>query len=67
VRNHDFALSCVHGQECGELYDLNADPTETHNLWDAPSSMKIKTQMLKRLCDRMAETIDPLPICEAEY
>ena len=61
VRTAAHKLSAVHGLDCGELYDLQADPAETHNLWNSPAHADIKTAMLKRLCDRMAFTIDPLP------
>ncbi|HDZ21375.1 hypothetical protein LCGC14_0431840 [marine sediment metagenome] len=61
VRTATHKLSAVHGLDCGELYDLQADPAETHNLWNSPAHADIKTAMLKRLCDRMAFTIDPLP------
>jgi arylsulfatase A-like enzyme len=67
VRNREYAFSAVHGEDCGELYDLKNDPTETHNLWDDPAHLAVKAQMLKRLCDRMAQTIDPLPVCQASY
>ncbi|MCL2639719.1 MAG: sulfatase-like hydrolase/transferase [Phycisphaerales bacterium] len=51
----------------GELYDLVNDPTETRNLYDDPASQALKTRMLERLCDRMAETVDPLPIRQANW
>jgi len=47
--------------DCGELYDLEQDPNETQNHWDDPAYQGVKVEMLKRLCDRMAWTIDPLP------
>jgi arylsulfatase A-like enzyme len=67
VRNREYALSCVHGEDAGELYDLKNDPTETRNLWFEPSASAAKIRMLKRLCDRMAQTIDPLPPTEASF
>lgn len=67
VRTRTHALLAVHGQDDGELYDLERDPTETHNLWRDPQSLPVKTQMLKLLCDRMAQTIDPLPVVEGNY
>ncbi len=59
MRRHK--LVAVHGQEVGELYDLEADPAETHNLWADAAYQGVKMQMLQRLCDRMAWTADPLP------
>ena len=61
VRTQEHKLSAVHGMDCGELYDLQHDPTETHNLWDSAEHKQLKAAMLKRLSDRMALTIDPLP------
>jgi len=61
VRTRTHKLAAVHGLDCGELYDLQVDPNETHNLWDSPDHRDVKTALLKRLTDRMAFTIDPLP------
>lgn len=62
VRTATHKLSAVHGADAGELYDLTADPSETYNLWHDPAHAEVKMAMLKRLCDRMAFTMDPLPI-----
>lgn len=67
LRNREHALTVVHGRDEGELYDLKQDPTETHNRWNDPAYTAVQMKMLKRLCDRMAETIDPLPATEAGY
>ena len=61
VRTRRHKLVAVHGMDCGELYDLEQDPNETQNHWDDPAYQGVKVEMLKRLCDRMAWTIDPLP------
>ena len=45
----------------GELYDLEADPQETHNRWHDPAYATLRMELLQRLCDRMAWTVDPLP------
>ena len=50
-----------HGNIGGELYDLNSDPAEFTNLWNNPAFRDIKADMLLRLCNRMAWTVDPLP------
>jgi arylsulfatase len=67
VRTAEYAISAAHGLDDGELYDLKADPIETHNRWSDPAYLATKAQMLKLLCDRMAATIDPLPVTEAAY
>ncbi len=61
LRNREYALTVVHNREEGELYDLHEDPGESRNRWNDPAYGDVKIRMLKRLCDRMAETIDPLP------
>ena len=60
-------LMDMHGMEPGELYDLRADPSETHNLWGDPGSGRLQLDLYRRLCDRMAFTVDPLPEREANY
>ncbi|MGV3652256.1 MAG: sulfatase, partial [Devosia sp.] len=61
VRTQHHKIVLNHGQKLGELYDLVADPRETHNLWDEPAAIPLKLDMLQRACDRMAFTVDPLP------
>jgi arylsulfatase len=67
LRTSQYKLIVQHGQELGELYDLEHDPAETHNLWDAPPHLPTKLKLLKRLCDRMAWTADPLPARTAAW
>lgn len=57
-----YKLSRFHSTEEGELYDLLQDPDEYHNLWYEPDYIQIKVQMLELLSDRMAGTVDPLPL-----
>ncbi|SDS63837.1 sulfatase-like hydrolase/transferase [Microlunatus soli] len=35
----------------GELYDLDTDPAELHNLWHQPGSEQLRTEMLIKLVD----------------
>ncbi len=67
VRTERHKLVAVHGQDVGELYDLEEDPHETHNRWADAECQTIKLEMLQRLCDRMAWTVDPLPVREAAW
>lgn len=67
VRTEEYALSVCHNLAAGELYDLRADPGEVRNIWDDPAYAEAKIMMLKRLCDRMAATIDPLPPVLGSY
>ena len=66
LRQHMGSLGVVHPRNgnqtiLGELYDLETDPGESHNLFYDPSYSEVKMRMLELLCDRMAQTIDPLP------
>jgi len=61
VRTDRYKLVRDHSLGDGELYDLEEDPTETHNRYDDPEYASVKTELLERLADRMAGTIDPLP------
>jgi arylsulfatase A-like enzyme len=61
VRTERYKLAVDHVHSFGELYDLREDPDETHNLWDIKEYNQLKTDMLLRLCNRMAFTVDPLP------
>jgi arylsulfatase A-like enzyme len=67
VRTATHKLVASHGDRLGELYDLAADPNETRNLWDEPAAAAAKIEMLQRLCDRMAFTVDPLPLRRAAW
>lgn len=67
VRTRTHKLVVVHGLAEGELYDLRADPSETRNLWNDPDAREAKMDMLVRLADRMAWTVDPWPPREANW
>ena len=67
VRTDRHKLVMVHGLDQGELYDLQEDPQELKNLWHSPEHQSLKLQMVLRLCDRMAWTVDPLPVREAAW
>jgi len=67
VRTQRYKLTVAHGLDEGELYDLKIDRNETRNLWDEPEFLAVKADMLKRLCDRMAWTVDPLPLRRAAW
>jgi arylsulfatase len=67
IRTGRYKMAAVHGSDAGELYDLREDPAEVHNLWRDPALQGVKLDLYRRLCDRMAFTVDPLPIREANY
>jgi arylsulfatase A-like enzyme len=61
VRTAEHKLTVMHGQRDGELYDLTNDPTETTNRWNDLEYRVLKGELLQRMMDRMAWTVDPLP------
>ena len=67
VRSRRHKIVAAHGTGGGELYDLDADPRETKNLWDSPEHTAIRLEMQERLIDRMAWTVDPLPARQAPW
>ena len=67
VRTERFKLTVDHPTSSGELYDLERDPQETSNLWYDAGYAEVKTEMLIRLCNRMAWTVDPLPLRRAAW
>jgi choline-sulfatase len=67
VRDDRYKLVRAHNLDSGELYDLSADPGETRNRWNDPDYQDVKREMLAKLSDRMAETVDPLPERQAPW
>jgi arylsulfatase A-like enzyme len=61
IRTDRHKLVRMHGLDSGELYDLERDPGETVNRWDDPAAEATKRDLLGRLSDAMARTVDPLP------
>ena len=66
VRDKRYKLVKVHPRDkelsiTGELYDLKNDAGEHENLYGCSSYSEVKLRMLEKLCDRMAQTADPLP------
>jgi arylsulfatase len=67
VRTERYKLTVDHTRSTGELYDLHSDPTETHNCWDKSNYTEVKMEMLLQMCNRMAWTVDPLPLRQADW
>jgi hypothetical protein len=61
VRNERWKIVVHHGFELGELYDLSGGSGETCSRWLDPACASIRSEMLQRTCDRIADTADPLP------
>ena len=41
-------MTVYYNQTYGELFDLEQDPGEIHNLWDDPDSQQLKTELLMK-------------------
>jgi arylsulfatase len=54
-----YKLVVYHGQDLGELYDLQEDPHEFENLWDDPAHAEIRFTLMKRLFDAVMQATDP--------
>ncbi len=67
VRTDRYKIVVDHSNSGGELYDLDVDPGELSNLWNDPAARDVKTDMLLRLCNRMAWTVDPMPERRADW
>ncbi|MBL6766337.1 MAG: sulfatase-like hydrolase/transferase, partial [Verrucomicrobiae bacterium] len=61
LRTTDAKIVVYHGQETGELYDLERDPEEFENLWDSPEHQSLKLDLMKRCFDASVFTMDPDP------
>ena len=67
LRTDRYKLVRMHGLGTGELYDLQDDPAETTNLWATDEYQPVKLDLLGRLSDQMAGTVDPLPERQAPW
>lgn len=61
LRDHRHRLTVYDGQSWGELYDLQADPQETHNLWNDPAARSVRGELMERLLRLMLEHSDTSP------
>jgi arylsulfatase len=61
IRNLEWRLSYHSGAGTGELYDLRHDPDEFRNVWDDPSYLGRRNELMEVLMNRIANTRDPLP------
>jgi len=61
LRDKDWRFTAYAGEDWGELYDLNADPRETRNLWDDPAAARTKAAMALRLVEHLTFQMDESP------
>jgi arylsulfatase A-like enzyme len=53
LRGDPYKLIYYPGQDFGELYDIQKDPDEVHNLFEEPDFRSIREQMMRELLDRL--------------
>jgi len=56
-----YHITAYPGQPYGELFDLQSDPQQVCNLWDAPECADTKRDLLVQLMERLVETDSRLP------
>ncbi|MGA1370154.1 MAG: sulfatase [Pseudomonadales bacterium] len=56
-----WRLSVWEGCDWGELYDLQSDPLEAHNLWDSRAALGQRSAMLLKLIHSMQNHADRSP------
>jgi arylsulfatase A-like enzyme len=66
-RTRQHKIVVYHGDELGELYDLEKDPNEFENRWNDPDYRDIRCDLMKRCFDARAFTMDPLPVKTAGF
>jgi len=55
-------LTVYPGTEGGELFDLQNDPDELHNLWYDPTHSELRSQLLRKLLDDYSRSTPFYPI-----
>ncbi len=58
IRERRYKCSVYHGHDYGELYDLEKDPWEHHNLWESAEHLSIRERLLRRAFDSLALSVD---------
>ncbi len=67
IRDQRYKLVVYHGKEFGELFDLEQDPWEFHNLWDDPDYAEMCFNLTLRSFDALANALDLGPEITGGY
>lgn len=59
VRTHTAKLTLELGSGAGEMYDLNNDPYECHNLFDNSGARGLRDELMQRVLSRPADIRNP--------
>jgi uncharacterized sulfatase len=60
--NERYKLTVYYNQTYGELFDLQEDPGEIHNLWDEPEYAELKSELLlKYIWAELGKESMPMP------
>ena len=58
IRGRRYKCNTYHGLDYGELYDLDEDPWEHHNLWESERHLSIRESLIRAAFDSLALSID---------
>ena len=58
IRDRRYKCNTYHGLDYGELYDLEEDPWEHHNLWESERHLSIRESLIRAAFDSLAFSID---------
>ena len=58
IRERRYKCAVYHGHDYGELYDLESDPWEHHNLWECEEHLSIRERLIRTAFDSLAFSVD---------
>ena len=58
IRERRYKCAVYHGHDYGELYDLESDPWEHHNLWESEEHLSIRERLIRTAFDSLAFSVD---------
>ena len=61
---HRWRFTIYKDQDWGELYDLQNDPNETHNLWDSDAHRDIRNEFAERMNHHLIALMDESPLSQ---